>query len=225
MFTTINTKKILFTLIGTIFVICVFSSVGCNKLSEQDKQWLSNLTNTKSFEKDNAELKTENKELQNRLGQLTKDNAKLKTENEELQNRLGQLTKDNNELTEKVDDLTNGNGPGPPVPPKPDKIFRAGDKLPPFTFNDVTDSSIKTIIVGGDAAYGSGFFYGIHWVRGILTVQGTKYGPGVIAISNKKAWIELKDGTRYVCLTEGGCIISQKDYTIIRGEIIASYKK
>ena len=60
---------------------------------------------------------------------------------------------------------------------QPDKILRTGDKLPPFTFNDVTDSSIGMIIVRRDATYGSGFFAGIHWVGGILTVQGTKYGP------------------------------------------------
>lgn len=108
--------------------------------------------------------------------------------------------------------------------PQPDKIFRVGDKLPSFTYNDVADSSNNMTIVGRDAAFGFGSFDGIYWVGGILTVQGVKYGTSVIAISDKMAWIELKDGTRYVCLTDGGCIISQEDYIIIRGEIKVSYK-
>ncbi len=150
-------------------------------------------------------------------------------ENKKLEERASQLTKKNTELIKVNSGLKNEDDL--PLPPqqihsevKPDKIFRVGDKLPSFTFNDVTDSSIKMAIVGRDATFGFGFFDGIYWVGGILTVQGVKYGPSVIAISDKKAWIELKDGTRYVCLTEGGCIIRQEDYIIIRGDIKVSYK-
>ena len=63
------------------------------------------------------------------------------------------------------------------IDPLPNKIFCVGDKLPSFTFNDVADSSSRMAIVGRDATFGSGFFDGIYWVGGILTVQGVKYGP------------------------------------------------
>ena len=88
-----------------------------------------------------------------------------------------------------------------------DKILRVGDKLPPFTFSDLAGSN-----------------YGISWTGGKeYTVSGRVYGPGVITLPRKKAWIELKNGTRYMCLTDGGCRISSINFTIIEGEIKTSY--
>ena len=227
----------MFTAIGTIFVICSFSMLGCtvNKLSDRDRKWLTNEIEMGALEskntqltKENTALKKKNKDLEERVSQLTKENTALKKENQDLTNKNTELIKVNRGLKNEDD------RPLPPQqthseikptkPFKPDKVFRIGDKLPSFTFSDVTDSSIRMTIVGRDATFGFGFFDGIYWVGGILTVQGVKYGPSVIAISDKKAWIELKDGTRYVCLTEGGCIVSQEDYIIIRGEIKVSYK-
>ena len=181
--------------------------LGCTvKLSNQDKQEISHLTKENTeLRKRNVGLKKENEAVKKNNTELIKDNRGLKDEND----RPFPPQQPHSEIKS-------------PKPPKPDKIFRVGDKLPSFTFNDVTDSSISMATVGSDATFG--FFDGIYWVGGILTVQGVKYGPSVIAISDKKAWIELKDGTRYVCLTEGGCVISQEDYIIIRGEIKVSYK-
>ena len=93
--------------------------------------------------------------------------------------------------------------------PQSDKILHVGDTLPPFVFNDIVDSN-----------------YGTSWTGGIeQTASGPAYGPGVITLREKGAWIELKDGTRYMCLTEGGCRISWNNYAIIEGAIKVSYKK
>lgn len=99
----------------------------------------------------------------------------------------------------------------PPEPPQPDKILRVGDKLLPFTLNDVL--------------YGVVDSNGLTWIKGKEYTDSAVYGPGVIKLREKGAWVELKNGIRYTCLTEGGCRISWKDYTIIQGEIRVSYKK
>ena len=232
MFTTKNAKKMVCTLIVTLIVVCLFSTFSCSaRLSEQDKQLIAAQIEMGALESKNARLTEDNTKLTKENEGLKKSVSQLKEENEKFHNRNSALTKENeglkervDQLTKKVDELTNSNGSGPPVPPKPGKIFRVGDKLPPFTLNDVTNSSGVTTFVGGNATYGSGFpFAGIYWVNGILSVNDEKFGPSVIAFSDKEVWIVLKDGTRYVCLTKGGCIISQKDYTILQGEIKAYY--
>ena len=93
--------------------------------------------------------------------------------------------------------------------PPSDDILRVGDKLQPFTFHDVTASNGSLKWIGGKYA----------------PVIGREYGPGVIVIPEKGAWIEIKKRTRYVCATQGECIISSRDYTIIKGKIEVYYKK
>lgn len=93
--------------------------------------------------------------------------------------------------------------------PPPDDILGVGDKLQPFTFDDVTKSN-----------------RGIDWIGGeYVPATGGRYGPGVIVIPEKGAWIEIKERTRYVCTTQGKCIISSKDYTILKGTIEVYYRK
>lgn len=98
--------------------------------------------------------------------------------------------------------------PGTHSPP-PDDILRVGDKLQHFTFHDVTGSN------------GS-----LKWIGGKYSpVTGGEYGPGVIVIPEKGTWIEIKEKTRYVCATQDECIISSRDYTIIKGTIEVYHRK
>lgn len=131
MFTTIKPKKMMYPLIGTLFVIFSFSTVGCGgKLSDRDKEELAS--------QPHREIKS---------------------------------TK----------------------PLKPDKILRVGDKLPPFTSNDV--------------------------VSRVYTLWSGKLITGF----QKNGWIELKNGTRYVCVSPEGCGVA--NFTIIEGTIAVYYKK
>lgn len=128
MFTTMNAKKVLFTRIVPLLVLCLFSIIGC------------------------------------------------------------------------------GGGTITPVPP-PDAVIRVGGKLTPFSFDDVNY-----------------FSSGLHWTYGDEVTPERNYGPNV-RFPKKGVWIELKNGTRYMCRVPGGCRISLTDFTIIEGEIEVYLKK
>ena len=76
---------------------------------------------------------------------------------------------------------------------QPDKVLRVGDKLPSFTSNDVV-SRVNTL-----------------WSRKLITGF------------QKNGWIELKNGTRYVCVSSEGCEVA--NFTIIKGTIEVYYRK
>ncbi len=75
----------------------------------------------------------------------------------------------------------------------PDKILRVGDKLPLFTSNDVV-SRVNTLWSG----------------KRITGFQ-------------KNGWIELKNGTRYVCVSPEGCEVA--NFMIIKGTIEVYHSK
>lgn len=70
---------------------------------------------------------------------------------------------------------------------EPDKILRVGDELPPFTSNDV------------------------------VSMVYTLWSGKLITGFQKNGWIELKNGTRYICVSPGGCEIA--NFTITKGTI------
>ena len=62
----------------------------------------------------------------------------------------------------------------------------------------------------------------IFWIgRKECSDSGRVYGPGVIKLPEKEVWIELKNGTRYICATHRGCRIDWTNFVIIEGTIEA----
>ena len=96
---------------------------------------------------------------------------------------------------------------GPSQDPPPDAVLRVGDKLSPFSLSDIAKSSS-----------------GLSWVYGDESTHEGSYGPNV-RFPKKGVWVELKNGTRYVCVTSGGCRISLTNSGIIEGEIEVYYNK
>lgn len=91
--------------------------------------------------------------------------------------------------------------------PLPDTVLRVGDKLPLFSLNDIAKSSS-----------------GLSWTYGDDVTHERNYGPNV-RFPEESVWVELKNGTRYVCVTPGGCRISLTNSGIIEGEIEVYYNK
>ncbi len=98
--------------------------------------------------------------------------------------------------------------------PEPEPVrllLEKGDKLQPFNFNDIEKQSlgVETIY----AAKGSR-------IRNKLFTHDAR----IIWFTNKYAWIELTDGTRYTSNTEN-CIIDMETHTISEGELLKSMSK
>ena len=197
----------------TLLVICSFSMLGCtvNKISDQDRKRLTNEIKMGALESkntqltdENTELKKKNENLEEHVSQLTDENTELKKKNKNLEERVGHLEKDNTRLTEKIDELINGNGPGPFVHPKPDKILRVGDKLSSFNDDEI---DLK---------------YFIYSNRSTITTNGTRNQKNVMKFQ-KGSQIKLKNGTHYICTNPDGCEIV--DFVITKGSIEVYYNK
>ncbi len=93
--------------------------------------------------------------------------------------------------------------------PKPvGLLLEKGDKLQPFNFNDIEKKSLGVETI--DAAKGAR-------IRNKLFTHDAR----IIWFTNKYAWIELTDGTRYTSKTEK-CIIDMETHTISEGELLKS---
>ena len=202
-----NRKKYVCTLIGTICVICMFSSVGCytSRLSDADKQWITEQiqTETKRIKAYNAELTRENEGLQANVESKTQEKKTLIAQNEGLQKSIP-ITKDDEPLpilieqpptiliggvsvTELYKQIQNGR--------TPDRVLRVGNRL----------------VLDDDAITYRAF---IH--TGVMTINGIR--KQIIKFANQNeviSMIVLKNGTFY--LAPNGCEITHG--IITEGEI------
>ena len=196
MFTTIKTKKMVCTLIITLLIICLFLTVGCGgKISDQDKQLIAAQIEMGVLEGKNARLMDENTEL--------------KKKNKKLEEHVSQLKKENTELKEENKDIEECVSQGETPPSLSPSVsfggkLNVGDKL---TFNhEVSESS------------------GIWWISGKENeIFNTKYDHPIIRFVNKGAWIELKNGTRYICASPTGCMVNWDNSIIVEGTIEIYY--
>ena len=207
MFTTISTKNTLCNLVGALLVIYSFSILGCSrKLSDRDMREILHQVNMRALERKNA--------------QLTKENEKLRKENKELKGNVASEIEPNKDNTDAVKENEEPKGnvarfrfksktnPSPSQKQTPPHtILRVGNKLPHFDFNDVTASNST-----------------IYWTAEKEFYYGREYGPN-IRLPEKGAWIELKNGTRYICATQGGCRIDWTNFAIIEGTIEVYHNK
>ena len=222
MFATIKTKKMMCPLIGTLFVLCSFLLLGCtaNKLSDQDKKWLTNEIEMGALESkntqitdENTELKKKNKELKEHVSQLEKENTELKKKSKELEEHVSQLTDKNTELKKKNKDIEERGASQEETLPSSLRSsvsfggkLNVGDKL---TFNDKVDGSL-----------------GISWIDGKENmISNTKYDHRIIYFKTYGASVELKNGTRYICASPTGCIVNWDNFIIVEGTIEVYYKK
>ena len=200
MFTGIIAKKTLFTLIGALLVLCSFSTIGCSggALSELDKQVIS--------------LQSNMEVLKDKNTQLTKENAELKKENKDLKGeiRMLQLVKSPSKklppnTRRQFSPKVNPSSPQEETPPSPpDLILGVDDELPDFR-NDINWASSSPIVYMSDAE-----------------ISGRKYRP-YIRFKKQGEWLELKNGTRYICTTRTGCEII--DFVITEGTIEVHHNK
>ena len=89
-------------------------------------------------------------------------------------------------------------GCGGPPPPSPPIVLKVGDKIPPFDYLSI---GIPVKYTGGTLAKKSGEIY---------------QGP-LIEISKNATFTHPKNGKRYTCTTDGGCIIHMEKFVILRG--------
>ena len=210
----------MFTAIGTMFLISSFSMLSCtvNRLSDQDRKWLTNEIEMGALEskntrlrKENTELKKKMKDLKECVGRLEKENTTVKKENEDLRKKNTELIKVNRSLKDE-DDLSllsqkthNKIKPTKSLEPDPDKIFHVGDYLPSF--------SSDVLYIGP-----------ISWFAGDVMIHGIKEGPH-IHFQKKGSGIELKNGTRYICATPKGCKVDLTNFAVTEGKIEVYYNK
>ena len=92
--------------------------------------------------------------------------------------------------------ITMGCG-GPPLPISP-IVLKVGDKIPPF---DHLSIGIPVKYTGGT----------------LKKVSGEAYQGPLIEISKNATFTHPKNGKRYTCITDGGCIIHMEKFVILRG--------
>ena len=197
MFTTIKAKKMVFPLIGTLLVICSFSMLGCSgKVSELDKLEMSHQLEINALESKNARLIAENTEV--------------KKKNKDIEEHVSRLIAENAELKKKNKDIEEGSSQEETPPSLLLDSFSFGGKLnvgDKLTFDDEVSSSS-----------------GIWWIAGRENeISNTKYDHPIIYFPTKGAWIELKNGTRYICASPTGCIVNWANSIIVEGTIEIYY--
>ena len=217
-------NKIGSLLMGTLLVIYLFPMLGCSRgLSEKDKQWLTHTVDMAALKNENALLKKENEKLKGLIVE-NGDLQKLNAENRKLQVENGELMTENRKLKERIAELDEEIPPldeeTPPSPPH--TIFRVNDKLPDFRNDILWDLS------SGPPLYVSGGSYSISWLSDrkaqpkfqIIYIEdaivgGHRFNPYIF--QKKGTWIELKNGTRYICTSSEGCEVI--NFSITKGTI------
>ena len=263
MFITKCTKKIVFTVIGTIFVICLFSTTGCSvrKLNEQDRQWIHDQVHNQ------AKIAT----LERINAWLTKENEKLREENKELKRYVDSNINPNSDNTEPEKKNEESTGSTSNLDPKVNlrpsqeenqssprrkiasfgRKLRIGDELPHFTYNSVVLPETIPIKWLNNVKVGPNGIGPLESISGILVILNSTFNESIDVTSLKKStsismlwienstfngtkynlihfkegnWIELKNGSRYICATPKGCTVDLTNFAIIEGEMTVSTK-
>ena len=225
-----------FIAISALLVIYSFLMLGCSRglISDLDKQEIRHQLNMGTLENKIVQLKNKNSEHIMEIKKLKENVSQFTTEISELKTSVSQFTTEISAYKKKTMDLEN-NSSNKDIPSSPRRytfgIDRklVGDKLPDFR-NDISwklssgpflymrKSSISKRWLSDTIALQK---YQIIYIEG-ATVDGQRFNP-YIRFKKKGTWIELKNGTRYICANSGECEVI--NFTITKGIIEVHHNK